>query len=284
MVLKNPKRSGGPKTLEGKLSSSRNSLKTGVYSSQVIIPGESEEDFKLLLDQFTISFKPADIAEATMVHDLASLTWKKLRLERLEQADFVRLLETPPALYEINRYFKINDELSWLIKDLSILEPSFVESARDQLQYIKSFPKGEISDEAFLNLPNTLPDLYDSIVTLAKHEFDFGVDNVAPSEITRLQITSEEYGKEPLLKYILRKHTKNLEGIVWADQHIEEIQVAIQKVKQKNLLEHIQKQGVMRAYDDLSRAYFRTLSELRRQQEWRRRMGIVDVEEVEDDA
>ena len=284
MVLKNPKRSGGPKTLEGKLSSSRNSLKTGVYSSQVIIPGESEEEFKLLLDQFTISFKPADIAEAAMVHDLASLTWKKLRLERLEQADFVRLLETPPALYEINRYFKINDELSWLIKDLSILEPSFVESARDQLQYIKSFPKGEISDEAFLNLPNTLPDLYDSIVTLAKHEFDFGVDNVAPSEITRLQITSEEYGKEPLLKYILRKHTKNLEGIVWADQHIEEIQVAIQKVKQKNLLEHIQKQGVMRAYDDLSRAYFRTLSELRRQQEWRRRMGIVDVEEVEDDA
>ena len=219
-----------------------------------------------------------------MVHDLASLTWKKLRLERLEQADFVRLLETPPALYEMNRYFKINDELSWLIKDLSILEPSFVESARDQLQYIKSFPKGEISDEAFFNLPNNLPDLYDSIVTLAKHEFDFGVDNVAPSEITRLQITSEEYGKEPLLKYILRKHTKNLEGIVWADQHIEEIQVAIQKVKQKNLLEHIQKQGVMRAYDDLSRAYFRTLSELRRQQEWRRRMGIVDVEEVEDDA
>ncbi len=284
MALKNPKRSGGPKTLEGKLSSSRNSLKTGVYSSQVIIPGESEEEFRLLLDQFTISFKPADIAEAAMVHDLASLTWKKLRLERLEQADFVRLLETPPALYEITRYFKINDELSWLIKDLSILEPSFVESARDQLQYIKSFPKGEISDEAFLNLPNNLPDLYDSIVTLAKHEFDFGVDNVAPSEITRLQITSEEYGKEPLLKYILRKHTKNLEGIVWADQHIEEIQVAIQKVKQKNLLEHIQKQGVMRAYDDLSRAYFRTLSELRRQQEWRRRMGIVDVEEVEDDA
>ena len=284
MVLKNPKRSGGPKTLEGKLSSSRNSLKTGVYSSQVIIPGESEEEFKLLIDQFIISFKPADIAEAAMVHDLASLTWKKLRLERLEQADFVRLLETPPALYEINRYFKINDELSWLIKDLSILEPSFVESARDQLQYIKSFPKGEISDEAFLNLPNNLPDLYDSIVTLAKHEFDFGVDNVAPIEITRLQITSEEYGKEPLLKYILRKHTKNLEGIVWADQHIEEIQVAIQKVKQKNLLEHIQKQGVMRAYDDLSRAYFRTLSELRRQQEWRRRMGIVDVEEVEDDA
>lgn len=284
MARKNPKRSGGPKTLEGKLSSSRNSLKTGVYSSQVIIPGESEKEFKLLIDQFTISFKPADIAEAAMVHDLASLTWKKLRLERLEQADFVRLLETPPTLYELNCYFRIDDGLSWLIKDLSILEPSFVESARHQLQYIKSFPKGEISDEAFLNLPNTLPDLYDSIVTLAKHEFDFGVENVTPSEINRLQIKSEGHGKESLLKYILRKHTKNLEGIVWADQHIEEIQVAIQKVKQKNLLEHIQKQGVMRAYDDLSRAYFRTLSELRRQQEWRRRMGIVDVEEVEDDA
>ncbi|MDG1096987.1 MAG: hypothetical protein P8N23_05150 [Methylophilaceae bacterium] len=283
MALKNSKRSGGPKTAEGKLSAARNSLKFGAYSMQVVIPGESEEEFQHLADQFTISFRPADIAEAAMVLELASLTWKKLRLERLEQAEFVRVLEALIPLYEVSRHFKIDDELEWLIRDLSVLDPQFIQSSRDQLSYIKTFPSAEISHEEFLKLPETLPDLYNSIVVYAKEKFDFGVDDVAPSEILKLQVTTDRHGKEPLLKFILRKHIKRINGILWADQHLEQIQVAIQKVKQKHLLSNMQRQGVMRAYDDLSRAYYRTLSELRKQQQWRQKMGVVDIEDVEDD-
>lgn len=283
MTLKNTKRSGGPKTAEGKLSAARNSLKVGAYSMQVVIPGESEEEFKHLSDQFTISFRPADIAEAAMVHELAGLTWKKLRLERLEQAEFVRVLETPPPLYEISRHFKIDDELDWLIRDLSVLDPQFVESAKVQLNFIKAFPKAEIPHDEFLKLPETLPDLYHSIEVYAQSQFDFGVDAVAPEQIIQLQVTTERRGKEPLLSFVLRQHIKHLEGILWVNENLEQIQAAIQKVKQKHLLDHMQKQGVMRAHDDLSRAYYRTLSELRKQQDWRQKMGFVDVEEVEDD-
>jgi len=280
MTLKNTKRSGGPKTAEGKLSAARNSLKVGAYGMQVVIPGESEEEFKHLADQFVMSFRPVDIAEAAMVHELASLTWKKLRLERLEQAEFVRVLEAPPSLFEVSRHFKIDDQLDWLIRDLSVLDLQFVQSARHQMNYIMDFPGAEISREEFLKLPETLPDLYDSIVVYAQERFDFGVDDVAPSEILQLQVTTDSHSKEPLLSFILRKHIKNLEGILWADEHLEQIQAAIQKVKQKHLFDHMQKQGVMRAYDDLSRAYYRTLSELRKQQEWRQKMGVVEVEGV----
>jgi hypothetical protein len=41
-------RTGGPKTPEGKLVSSRNSLKIGVYSKQLFLPGERAEDFEEL--------------------------------------------------------------------------------------------------------------------------------------------------------------------------------------------------------------------------------------------
>jgi len=48
-------------------------------------------------------------------------------------------------------------------------------------------------------------------------------------------------------------------------------------VKEKRLLDLIQVQGVMRAHDDLSRAFYRTLSELRRQQSWRQKISAIDV-------
>ena len=69
-------RSGGPRTDEGRVASSRNALKSGVYSAMVVIPGESEDDFRQMHDQFVADFFPRDIAEGAMVHDLAVLTWK----------------------------------------------------------------------------------------------------------------------------------------------------------------------------------------------------------------
>jgi hypothetical protein len=35
-------RSGGPKTSEGKLTSSRNAIKTGAYAAQALLSGENE--------------------------------------------------------------------------------------------------------------------------------------------------------------------------------------------------------------------------------------------------
>jgi hypothetical protein len=49
-ILKS-KRSGGPKTAEGKLAVANNALKTRSHSLKTILPGESEQDFKQLQDQ-----------------------------------------------------------------------------------------------------------------------------------------------------------------------------------------------------------------------------------------
>ena len=63
-------RSGGPKTVEGKLASSRNAIKTGAYAVQALLPGESEQEFRELEQLFIDDFVPVGISEAALVHSL----------------------------------------------------------------------------------------------------------------------------------------------------------------------------------------------------------------------
>jgi len=95
------KRSGGPKTAEGKATTSRNAIKTGAYSATVVLPGESEAEFKELADQFFRDFPPRDAVEASMVREMALLDWKKRRLERLESAGHARKLDRPIQGHEL---------------------------------------------------------------------------------------------------------------------------------------------------------------------------------------
>ena len=46
---RNSARSGGPSTSRGVAMGSQNSLKTGVYSVQAILPGEDADAFEVLL-------------------------------------------------------------------------------------------------------------------------------------------------------------------------------------------------------------------------------------------
>lgn len=95
MTIKNTKRSGGPKTAEGKLVASQNSLKTGTYSNVAVLPHEDQEEFNLLVDHFNRDFSPKDVIEISLVRELAVITWKKLRLEKLEQGYFLKKLNAP---------------------------------------------------------------------------------------------------------------------------------------------------------------------------------------------
>lgn len=95
MAIPKRKRSGGPRTEDGKQLASANSVKTDAYSSMVVLPNENEQDFLDLQNQFVADFMPEDIAELSMVQELASILWKKLRLEKLEKSAFLQVLNVP---------------------------------------------------------------------------------------------------------------------------------------------------------------------------------------------
>ncbi len=66
----------------------------------MILSWEQEEQFRELESSFINDFRPVDTAEAAMVHDLAVLTWKKLRLDKLEQRVILEKLNRPITIFE----------------------------------------------------------------------------------------------------------------------------------------------------------------------------------------
>jgi hypothetical protein len=84
----NAQHSTGPRTRDGKLASSRNSLKHGLASSQLIIPGENRADFDTLLAGLLAEHQPASPTEELLVHQIAQSWWLTQRALRFQNDCF----------------------------------------------------------------------------------------------------------------------------------------------------------------------------------------------------
>ena len=76
---RNALRSTGPKTPEGKAAVRLNSLRHGLWSKSVVLPGEKQEDFDQLCDNLESHWQPQNPAEQAHVEEMASCYWKKIR-------------------------------------------------------------------------------------------------------------------------------------------------------------------------------------------------------------
>ena len=281
MAIPKSKRSGGPKTSSGKLNASKNALKTGAYTSTIVLPGESEEDFEKLHQQFMNDFMPSDVAESAMVYELAGLTWKKLRLEKLEHAAFVRSINLNITIkdmasegIEVDKYHEKHlKELNALSKNKEIFELN-----RDCLNYLNKVSKDYISPEDILNLEKTMPFVYDSIIYITAEVLDIDKSQVDLSVLKDSMVhLPGKHKPEMLYKAVFRRVKKIFESLVWIENNLDKVKAAVANIKEKKLLQAIQEQGLMRSNDDLSRSFFRVLNELRSHQSWRKEMNIVDI-------
>lgn len=121
---------GGPITPTGKLSSSRNSTKHGIYSPTVVLPGESEFEFNVLKQQLIDEYSPREAIQHTLVNDLAVLIWKKRRLESLEGRMIASRIDDPICSEELQDelmfYFPKDHE--WILDLLSALTEEFAQT------------------------------------------------------------------------------------------------------------------------------------------------------------
>jgi hypothetical protein len=83
----NGAKSNGPITLEGKARSAKNSLKHGLTGGDVVIPGESQEEFDILHADFVAHYLPSGEMETDLVFEIASSRWRLRRLQQME-SDF----------------------------------------------------------------------------------------------------------------------------------------------------------------------------------------------------
>jgi hypothetical protein len=278
----NSKRSGGPQTEEGKKSSSRNALKTGAYSSLIILPGESEEDFRSLEEQFVLDFSPRDIAEATMVRSLAVLTWKKLRVEKLEHAGLIRELNNP---FELPDYFllKANFGEHDREKILGLARLTDLENIPDwkmAFQIAAKYQKQGATTKDLDVLQEICPLLYGYFKDEAVRVKAGGKAHQQWPSIVLKNVLGEEL---KFIPYVAEQFLNKFKEQEWVINHFDAMKAIVIDIQEKRLLKFVQHFSAQRVYDDLDRAFYKTLSELRRHQQWRRDMAAQDVTPSEKD-
>ena len=280
MVIKNSKRSGGPKTAEGKLAVSQNALKTGAYSNLALIPNENTKEFNKLVDQFKHDFHPVDAIESSLVQELATLTWKKLRLERLEQAVFVKKLNAPITMKElIDCGLKFDQDRYEFWNESSKLEDDVLQNAQVTLAVIKPNMRVGISEDLLLEIKTLNPMIHEAMIDCYRQE-----DPLADLEISDFDLVDKvvRHNKQPeqfLTSLVLQRYVLWYEAAIWCTNNHDKINDAIEQIKQERLLNMMQSGPVLRANDDLSRSVMRTLSEFRRHHEWRIKNRLVDANE-----
>jgi hypothetical protein len=82
----NAQHSTGPKTSEGKAASSENSFKHGLYSSQLVMPGEDPAALDALKADLRAEHQPATTTEELLVNEIAEHFWRIRRYRRMEAA------------------------------------------------------------------------------------------------------------------------------------------------------------------------------------------------------
>ena len=82
----NAQRSTGPRTLAGKVASSRNATTHGLLSRQPLLPGEDPADLEALTGQLLEALAPEAGVEELLVDDIVGLFWRLRRLARVEVA------------------------------------------------------------------------------------------------------------------------------------------------------------------------------------------------------
>jgi len=80
----NARKSTGPRTEEGKKRVTQNATRHGLFSRQLILPGEDPKEFAALHDGFHARLKPADALERAYVDRIVHAAWKLARIPRIE--------------------------------------------------------------------------------------------------------------------------------------------------------------------------------------------------------
>ncbi len=80
----NAQSSTGPKTDEGKATSSQNAVKHGLFAKNDVISGEDLAFYESHRQDIYDEFAPMTPTESVLTQRIASLTWRLMRADRLQ--------------------------------------------------------------------------------------------------------------------------------------------------------------------------------------------------------
>lgn len=278
------KRSGGPRTEKGKAVAVANSLKIGIYATTVVMPDESEQDFLELRDSLLVELGASGVLEASLVHELAVVTWKKARLDRLEHRVVMQRLNAPVTPED---YFEgglsRTPENEWILGKLEI----FSEEAGFNLE-LKERAARQIIDPktrsaGLAHIQAHLPELYEQMIVWVREPYQVdleqGVDSLKAMMARQSAQKTENYDAlisvlGAGLGYRILGECERYKRALTLLPQLEAIK---KQIRDQRLVNLMAAEGSSRAREDLNRTFFRVLKELRTQQEWRKKHEVIDV-------
>lgn len=274
-MLPRPKRSGGPRTEAGKSAVAHNATKSGAYASLLVLPTENASEYEELQQQFFRDFLPQDIAESAMVKELATITWKRMRLEKFEHAHLLHILQRPILDSELighNCPTEVAESIELLHEPMTYtpeVKDRYVTYREHALQVVNQ--SLDITPDQIIALERDVPPLMEWIKQAA---VDLQMDCGDRSGWHQLRVMQE--GREiDLVRMAARTFVEHCGRVIWACDHQQELVDLGRAIREQRLLPLLQSPHTQRASEDLSRAFFRTLNELRKHQSWRREQSTV---------
>jgi hypothetical protein len=98
---RNAKQSTGPRTEEGKASSSQNALKHGLSADRVVIWDEDPNEFDALRSSLFRHYQPADPVSQFQVEQLAASIWRLRRVPVIEAGIYSHFMQGPKDLWRL---------------------------------------------------------------------------------------------------------------------------------------------------------------------------------------
>lgn len=280
MAMSNPRRSGGPRTAAGRQAVAGNALRTGAYAAQVVLPSEDPADFQALEQQFFRDFAPADVAESALVHQLAVITWKKLRLDRIEHSHFLGLTHRPYMQLELEPVAHLlplpaKGALEWVngARHHTSAERDAILAALQLADTLVNVPADGYP-------PDTIARIKAQALPLYQHlqlESENYRQPFTEAEWPTTEVVNGDVSEGIFLAKCCDSFCELYADWYWVMQQRDAAEQALRQLQEKRILTSMQQGNLNRIHDDLDRAFQRTLGELRRQQNWRRDRATVTV-------
>jgi hypothetical protein len=124
---------------------------------------------------------------------------------------------------------------------------------------------------------NLIESKHPQLLTIIQRQIEnFHLINPTVPNVIKAKVFIEA-GEVPFLKLCLKIFMEECSPLIWYLENSAQIEEEIQKIKDQRLLALMEAPTAARARDDLSRDFYRTLTELRKHQAWRQRQQLIDI-------
>jgi hypothetical protein len=259
----NAQKSTGPASAAGRAVVSQNARTHGLLSRHLIIEGESQEDFNMLLCELVDEFQPVGLVEHALVERVAIAFWRQRRLVQAESANVSLNQQSFGSQQSADVRKALNLDFTHF-KDIKPPEDSATEHSVATLQ------KSKAPWQSLLDSDNT-----DEAITFAALSEEWKIRILGTFKVTAEQIDAVIVNKYGSLHKMIKLYVSHYDGLI-QQQRIREISRLVMRSQALPSKPEL----LARYQTALDNDLYKALKALRESQAWRQTRSVLAAESV----